>query len=109
MNAVSQLVVTRWVRRVKSEWVLTILRHAALAEHIDHALFDEQVGSAGRRREAERHHQRSRGAAVGYRDGVCFQRVVPVAHPQLDRGITLATRPQSAPFVAYAACVQLGM
>jgi hypothetical protein len=34
-------VVTRRTQRVKSDRALTILRHAAVAEYVDYALFDE--------------------------------------------------------------------
>src|SRR5581483_9766755 len=43
---------------------LTILLQPATAEHIDRALRDRQVGGAFGRLEAERHHQRPRGAAM---------------------------------------------
>ena len=66
-----------------SELPLTILPQPAVAEHVNRALLDRQVGGAGRRLDAERHHQRPRRAAMGHRDGVAFTRIVPVAHPVL--------------------------
>src|SRR3954447_26064523 len=92
-------------RAGQDEWdILTILRHAAVAEYVDYALFDKQIGRAGGRLNAERHHQRPCSAAMGHRDGVRLELIVPVAYPDLHRGITLASRRQSSPFVEFAAC-----
>ena len=38
---------------------------------------------------------------MGHRDGVRLQLVVPIAHPQLDRGIALAARRRHRPFVGW--------
>src|SRR5262245_39725309 len=58
---------------------LTILLQTALAEHVDCALLDQQVGRALRGLVAERHHQGAAGTAMGDRHSVSLQRVVPVA------------------------------
>src|SRR5882762_11298196 len=56
---------------------LTILRQTLVAEHIDGALLDGQVGGACGGLEAERHHQRPRSAAMRDRYRVRQKRVVP--------------------------------
>ena len=66
-------------------------------------------GGALRRLEAERNHQRPRGAAMGDRDGVGPQRIVPVAHPKLHRGIGLAARRRQRPFFGQAAGIDIGI
>src|SRR5260221_3402782 len=76
---------------------LTILRQSTVAEHIDRALLDQEVGRALRRLEAERHHQRPRGAAMGDRDGVARQLMVPLGDPLLHRHIALAARRRHRP------------
>ena len=69
--------------------------------------------SAGRRRspglEAERHHQRPRGAAMGDRDRVGRQLAIPVGHPGLHRDIGLAARRGHRPFFGLAPGEQIGV
>ena len=88
---------------------LTILAQSAVAEYVDRALLDGQVGRAGRGLDPERHHQRPRGATMGHCDGVGLHGIVPVPHPQLHRGITLAARRGHRPFIGLAPGEHLGV
>src|ERR1700738_2507358 len=88
---------------------LTIFRQSAVAEHVDRPLLDGQVGRALRRLDAQRHHQRPRRAAVGHRDSVRRQLIIPVAHPRLYRDIALAARRRHGPLLGLAPGKKFGV
>src|ERR1700676_2156827 len=88
---------------------LTIFPQPALAEHVDRALLDGQVGGAGGGLDPERHHQRPRRAAMGDRDGIHREPIIPVPHPDLHRGIAFAVWRSHRPFVGLAPGKKLGV
>ena len=49
---------------------LTMFRQSARIEDVDHPLPDRRLGGLKRGRDAEGHHQRPHGAAMGDSDGV---------------------------------------
>lgn len=57
---------------------LTILAQSAVTEHVDRALLDCQIGGAFGCFEAQGHHQCPRGSAMGDRDRVDHQLIVPL-------------------------------
>src|SRR5947209_16722725 len=88
---------------------LAILLQPPLAEDVDGALLDIELGGAGRRFQAKRHHQGPAGPAMGDRDGVGAELVVPGADADLHIGVGLPACRAYRPFVGETPGVNLGI
>src|SRR6516225_1517582 len=82
-----------------SPTLLTILRKARPAEHVDRTLLDDEVGCALRAFETERHHQRPRGATMRHGHGIEPHLRIPGADPRLHLGVAFAIGRGHRPFV----------
>src|SRR6266581_9329274 len=78
---------------------LTISVQPTVAEYVDRALGDRQVGGALRRLEAERDHQRPCRAAMRHHHDVSLEVRVPVAHALLHGLVGLPALRGHPPFV----------